>query len=91
LRPIDWGGAVGLTVFLAGSPAVAQQAQPSAGFPLELGVPPPADTGKPRFFAPPVELSPPPGCAAALDCRLRVIGAVQHNGAVELNAALFKW
>jgi hypothetical protein len=75
---------------LVAGPAMAQQLSAN-GFPLQLSPSPPADTGKARFFDPPVEPQPPSGCAVAFDCRLRVIGAVQHNGAVELNAALFKW
>ena len=79
-----------LTLLLLSGPAPAQQ-QPGNGLPLQLSPAPPADTGKARFFNPPSEAIAPPGCAAVLDCRLRVIGAVQHNGAVELNAALFRW
>jgi hypothetical protein len=75
-------------------PAAAQhagQAAPALGDqPLVLDLAPPADTGKPRYFAP-HDLPPSPGCAAVLDCRLKVIGALQHNGAVEVNGALFKW
>jgi hypothetical protein len=78
---------------LCGGQAMAQQAANGVageGFPLFLDPTPPADTGKPRFFAP--SLPPPsPYCAAAFDCRLRVIGTVQHNGAVELNGTLLKW
>jgi len=73
--------------------ALAQQpAQPMSGpgAVLDLGLPPPTDTGKARFYAPPLDPAPP-GCAAVFDCRLRVFGAVRHNGAVGLNAALLRW
>jgi len=75
--------------------AIAQPASSdmvaAEGFPLPLGLPMPADTGKPRFFVPPPVTPPPSGCAASFDCRVKVIGAVQHNGAVELNATVLKW
>lgn len=77
--------------------AAASRAQQTGQFapgtssqPFVLDPSAPADTGKPRYFVTP-DLPPSPGCAAMLDCRLRVIGAVQHNGAVEVNGALFKW
>jgi hypothetical protein len=73
--------------------AAAQQATqlPPTTPPLDLALPAPADTGKGRPFMPPLDAAQSPDCAAVLACRLRVYGAVQHNGAVELNAALFKW
>jgi hypothetical protein len=74
--------------------AGAQQATPpapaSGNQPLVFDLPPPADAGKPRYFSP-RDLPSSSGCAALLDCRLKVIGAIQHNGAVELNGAVFKW
>jgi len=73
---------------LAVSPVAAQQVAPAMLAPT-LDPSPPADTGKPRFFVPPPETQP--GCAAVLGCRVRVLGAIRHNGAVELNGALFKW
>jgi hypothetical protein len=89
--------AASLTMTLIGMPVLAQQVQqpsqppgsPSAR-PLDLTLPPPADTGKGRPYAPSLDPAPASGCAV-IDCRLRIIGAVQHNGAVELNGALFKW
>ena len=87
---------VGFVVFALG--AGVATAQPPAretaagtGFPLPLDPAPPADTGKPRLFVPPADAAPPTGCAAAFDCRVRVVGAIQHNGAVELNASVLKW
>jgi len=77
------------------APAMAQSVSDrvtaAEGFPLPLGLPAPADTGKPRIFAPPPIAAPDASCAAVLDCRLRVIGAVQRDGAVELNTSVLKW
>jgi hypothetical protein len=70
--------------------AAAQQAAPTSSSALSFELPPWADTGKPRAFAPQPDASSP-GCAAVLDCRFRVIGAIQHNGAVELNTSILKW
>jgi hypothetical protein len=55
-------------------PTAAQQATPLApslaNQPLVLDLPPSADSGKPRYFAP-RDLPPSPGCTAVLDCRER--------------------
>jgi hypothetical protein len=79
---------------LCGGPATAQSSSngptTADGFPLPLNPPPPA-TGTPQFYVQPPVIAPPSGCAAAFDCRVRVLGAIQHNGAVELNASIFKW
>jgi hypothetical protein len=74
--------------------ASAQSPAPGAaapdGFPLTLDLSPPADTGKPRPFA--VHPSEPQSdCTAAFDCRVRVIGTIRRDGAVELNATALKW
>lgn len=84
-----------LAVLIASTPALAQstgrEPAASAGFPLPIEPGLAAEAGKPQpFLIAPVAPSAT-GCAAALDCRLRVLGAVQHNGAVELNAAVLKW
>jgi hypothetical protein len=80
-------------VAIATVPAAAQSARSDVtdGFPLPLDLPAPADTGKPHFFVLPVVTPPPAGCAAAFDCRIRLLGAVQHNGAVELNTTVLRW
>jgi hypothetical protein len=79
----------------SGGPAMAQSGTGGMvaidGFPARLDLPPPADTAKPRFFVLPPVTPPPVGCAAAFDCRVRVIGAIQHDGAVMLNTTIFKW
>jgi len=84
-----------LTLAAQRTPAMAQVVSDNVaaaeGFPLPLGLPAPADTGKPNLFVPP-PMTPPLGdCAAAFDCRVRVIGAIQRNGAVELNTSVLKW
>jgi hypothetical protein len=63
----------------------------AAGFSLPLDPSPFADSGKPHVFVLPPVTPPPSGCATAFDCRLRLLGAIQHDGAVELNATVFKW
>lgn len=70
---------------------VSDNVAAAEGFPLPLGLPSPADTGKPSLFVPPPLTPPTSGCAATFDCRIRVIGAIQHNGAVELNTRILKW
>jgi hypothetical protein len=79
---------------LCGGPATAQSSSNPAtttdGFPLPLN-PPPFTTGTPQFYVHPQVTPPPEGCAAAFDCRVQLLGAIQHNGAVELNAAILKW
>jgi hypothetical protein len=85
-----WCLAFAMLAVCAGGVA-AQQASPASQSGLPLDLTSPADTGKPRAFAPSLDTAPAPGCEALLDCRLRVIGAVRHDGAVELNATLFKW
>jgi hypothetical protein len=84
-----------LTLAQQGTPATAQMISDNVaaaeGFPLPLGLPAPADTGKPNLFVPPPMTPPLAGCAAAFDCRVRVFGAIQRNGAVELNTSILKW
>jgi hypothetical protein len=79
---------------LSAAPIRAQQAAQLAlgtsSQPFVLDPSAAADAGKARYFIAP-DLPPSPNCVAMLDCRLKVIGAVQHNGAVEVNGALFKW
>ena len=81
---------VGCAALLLWVPSAVAGDAAVAGFPLPLDLSPPADTGKPRLFVPP-PAPPQAGCAAAFDCRLRVIGAMRRNGAVELNASILKW
>lgn len=87
-----WVGAAAVLAFgLGAGSAVAQRSAPGEGFPLPFDTPRLADTGKPQLLAPPLLSAPPPPCTGAFDCRVRVIGRIERNGAVELNTSLFKW
>jgi len=83
-----------MALALCGGPAVAQSSSNAtttgSGFALPLN-PASRIAGTPQFYVHPPVTPPPTGCAAAFDCRVQVLGAIQHNGAVELNATLFKW
>jgi len=88
-----WASAVVLMVAMAGSlPAAAQQ--PGGGGPVLLTRPPyPTDAGKPviygsQFIA---KSDEDKGCAPGFSCRLRLLGVIQNNGAVELRATAFTW
>lgn len=83
--------AAGCAALLLGAPPAGAGEAAAAGFPLRLDPSPPADTGKPQLFVPAPVAAPSAGCAAVFDCRLRVIGAIRRNGAVELNAGILKW
>lgn len=93
MTAVLWGlAAVALVLWTpsAGAQQATPAASPAGNQPLVFDLPPAADAGKSRYFAP-RDLPLSSGCAALLDCRLKVIGAIQHNGAVELNGAVFKW
>ena len=74
-------------------PATAQQAGGGGG-PALLALPPfPTDAGKPviygsQFIA---KSDQDKGCAPGFSCRLRLLGVIQNNGAVELRATAFTW
>jgi hypothetical protein len=73
-------------------PAAAQQAV-SAGQ-MTLTLPPhPTDTGKPVIYSPPfaAKSDDDTGCAPGFSCRLRLLGVIQNNGAVELRGTAFTW
>jgi hypothetical protein len=72
------------------APSAAQQAQlPS------LALRYPTDSGKPMIFDPPTltkqENDRLSGCAPGLQCRFRLLGVIQNNGAVELRGTAFTW
>lgn len=88
-----WCSAVTLLAVAAWAmPAAAQQAVGAAPAPLAL--PPfPTDAGKPviygsQFIA---KSDGDKGCAPGFSCRLRLLGVIQNNGAVELRATAFTW
>ena len=73
-------------------PAAAQQ--PGGGGPVLLTLPPyPTDAGKPVIYSPQfiAKSDEDKGCAPGFSCRLRLLGVIQNNGAVELRATAFTW
>jgi hypothetical protein len=73
-------------------PAAAQQAV--GGGPVLLTPPPyPTDAGKPLIYGPQfiARSDEDKGCAPGFSCRLRLLGVIQNNGAVELRATAFTW
>jgi len=55
----------------------------------------PTDSGKPMIFDPPTltkeENDRLSGCTPGLQCRFRLLGVIQNNGAVELRGTAFTW
>jgi hypothetical protein len=88
-----WAPAAVLIVAVAGAlPATAQQA--AGGGPASLALPPyPTDAGKPVIFGSQfiAKSDEDRGCAPGFSCRLRLLGVIQNNGAVELRATAFTW
>jgi hypothetical protein len=88
-----WSLAAALLATGAGaSPAAAQQAV--GGGPAMLALPPhPTDAGKPVIYDPPfaAKSDDEKGCAPGFSCRLRLLGVIQNNGAVELRTTAFTW
>jgi hypothetical protein len=73
-------------------PATAQQTTESG--PVLFALPPhPTDTGKPVIYDPQfvAKSDNDARCAAGSSCRLRLLGVIQNNGAVELRARAFTW
>jgi hypothetical protein len=88
-----WASAVMLMVAMAGSlPAAAQQA--GGGGPATLTLPSfPTDAGKPQIYGSQfiAKSDEDKGCAPGFSCRLRLLGVIQNNGAIELRATAFTW
>ena len=90
---------LGAVLIAAAPPVLAQQAPPAPeGRPLTaplMLLPRPTETGKPVIYSPQFAAEADRawrlGCAPAPSCRLRVLGAVEKNGAVALEATAFKW
>jgi hypothetical protein len=79
-----------IAAFAAAMPAAAQQTSAPWN-----SLPRPTDAGKPliddpRFVAR-GDYDQYFGCTPGLQCRLRLLGVIQNNGAVELRATAFKW
>jgi len=72
------------------APLAAQQA-PLPSLALRY----PTDSGKPMIFDPPTltkeENDRLSGCTPGLQCRFRLLGVIQNNGAVELRGTAFTW
>lgn len=72
------------------APSAAQQA-PLPSLALRY----PTDSGKPMIFDPPTltkeENDRLSGCTLGLQCRFRLLGVIQNNGAVELRGTAFTW
>jgi hypothetical protein len=84
----------GLVAAIAGAgPASAQQGVGGGG-PAPITLPPhPTDTGKPVIYDPQflAKSDEDKVCAPGFSCRLRLLGVIQNNGAVELRATVFNW
>jgi hypothetical protein len=73
-------------------PAAAQQAV--GGGAAALSLPPyPTEAGKPVIYGPQYiqKSDEDRGCAPGFSCRLRLLGVIQNNGALELRATAFPW
>ena len=79
-------------VSMCSLPAVAQQS--FGGAPALFTLPlHPTDAGKPVIYDPRFVAKSDDGkdCAPGFSCRLRLLGVIQNNGAVELRATAFTW
>jgi hypothetical protein len=87
---MGWGRAAAFGVAIAATaPSAAQQA-PSPWLPL----PRQPDTGKPVIDPQLIGRADNEkvyGCTPGLQCRFRLLGVIQNNGAVELRATAFTW
>jgi hypothetical protein len=86
-----WSPVIGIVAAIAATlPAAAQEASPAW-----LSLPRPADSGKAIIYDPQFvvkgEKDIRSGCSPGLQCRLRLLGVIQNNGAVELRATAFTW
>jgi hypothetical protein len=79
-----------LAAIAAAAPAAAQQASVPS-----LWLPRPAESGKPIIYDPQFiakgDHDRASGCSLGPQCRLRLLGVIQNNGAVELRATAFTW
>ncbi len=78
-------------------PAAAQQTIGGGPAPLTLPLHP-TEAGKPLIYDPQFvaksgddKAGDDRGCAPGFSCRLRLLGVIQNNGAVELRATAFTW
>jgi hypothetical protein len=79
-----------LAVVVSAAPATAQQASTPW-----LPLPRPADRGKAVIYSPEFlakeDYDRAHGCTPGLQCRVRLLGVIENNGAVELRATAFTW
>jgi hypothetical protein len=85
-----WSAVFGIVAAIAATlPAAAQET------PGWLSLPRPADSGKAIIYDPQIaaegEKDSRSGCTPGLQCRLRLLGVIQNNGAVELRGTAFTW
>jgi hypothetical protein len=88
-----WSAAALFAAVVAWAPPTAAQQAAGEG-PASLTLPPyPTDAGKPVIFSPGfiAKSDEDKGCAPGFSCRLRLLGVIQNNGAVELRATAFTW
>ena len=80
-------GLAALAAVFSAFPVAAQQ--------LWAPLPHPTDSGKPVIFDPQFAAKADSdrrlGCAPASQCRWRLLGVIQNNGAVELRATALTW
>ena len=79
-----------LAAAIGAAPAGAQQASTPW-----LPLPRPADRGKAVIYSPEFlakeDYDRAHGCTPGLQCRFRLLGVIENNGAVELRATAFTW
>lgn len=83
-------GVLAAMAAVAALPAVAGEMRPA----LDLSAMPPAgsaDRGKAVIFTPPPLVSAPQRCLPPLPCGARIVGAIEKNGAVELQVPAWRW
>jgi hypothetical protein len=88
-----WFWAAALVAAFAGVPPAAAE-QSIGGEPGQLVLPPhPIDAGKPVIYDPQfiAKSDEDKVCAPGSSCRVRLLGVIQNNGAVELQATVFTW
>jgi hypothetical protein len=85
--------AAAFVVPIACSTLATAQQKIGGGPVLLTPLPFPTDAGKPVIFGPGfiAKSDEDKGCAPGFACRLRLLGVIQNNGAVELRATAFTW
>jgi hypothetical protein len=77
---------------VAAAPAIAGQPGSAVDLWSAPTVLPPADSGKPMIFTPPVVVPRlAEDCLPGMPCGMRLLGTVRRNGAVELQVPALRW